>query len=393
MPATKAENISELLSHSEADEEEWDKLWIHYFQHAEEPHLAPQAELQLSTLPDTREEFIDSPLFINCTAEDIIDKAVAEIGCGCGLLAKYIAHFTRYYVGIDWSRLALQVAGRTCPDRCFWLHVTDREKIESLTGEINTVLLRNFMIHQNFEHAQRVLQLCQFLLKPGGKVFADFWLDDPDKPPRRNVFPANTNEHSIPRNSAYRFSAEEIQTLASLCSLKVTDIYDRHDKLRRFVTLTKTGKASNNRRPALSEFVAETEHWRTALLGRIGALEQRLLQVQQEAASNLARVNREAEERIARMRQETGEKIIGLQEQVSQLRDRIGRQQQSLEASRERERELDARKAALEGQVRSLRGRVQELRRALYPHRYLGYVLRAGLRRLGRLFGRGSARD
>lgn len=226
------------LQYSEADEEEWDKLWIAYFK-KEPQQLSFQEEVRLDSLPGSRDEFIDTPaLFIACDQEAIVNKAVMEIGCGCGFLAKHIAHFTRYYLGIDWSGLALLVAKRTCRDRCIWLHPSEMEQIRAFAQDIDTVLFRNLMIHQDFSHAKNVLLFSQSMLKPGGRIYADFWLDSHSSAASK-VYPARSEIKGRPRNVAYRFADQEIIELAAEAHLEILDSNKRPDKLRNFVAFLK----------------------------------------------------------------------------------------------------------------------------------------------------------
>ena len=111
----------------------------------------------------------------------------------------------------------------------------------------------------------------------------------------------------------------------------------------------------------------DLEQWRTNLQSRLNGLEQRLAQVQQDAADKVARLQEQASEREA------------------QLRNRIDRQQQTLDGLRQREQQLISRTRALQDKAGALRGRLQTMRRNLYPHRYVGYVLKAALRRLARV--------
>lgn len=228
------------LSFNDADEEEWDRLWIMYFK-KEPQQLVPQSEVRLKKLPRNRDGMIrDEILFVGCDPSAVEGKTVMELGCGCGFLAKRIAHFTKLYIGLDWSGMALLVAKRTCPENTLWVHPRETERLRELAGDVDSFVFRHFMIHQDFAHARNLLEFCLAMLKGGGSVYADFWLDGPAGDAGR-IFAAKAEPGTRPRNAAYRFTDDEITELASLTGFEITDSLKRPDKLRQFVTLTKPG--------------------------------------------------------------------------------------------------------------------------------------------------------
>ncbi|MGZ6557550.1 MAG: class I SAM-dependent methyltransferase [Actinomycetota bacterium] len=227
-----------MLRYSAAEQDEWDKLWVLYLKR-EPQQLSLQTELQLEKLPRTRDEFLSDPtLFIGCDAQAIENKRVLELGCGCGYLAKRIAAFTTEYVGIDWSGLALMVARHTCPNRCVWIHPSDVKALKAMRSTIDSVVLRHFMIHQDFDHALNVLGFSRHLLKSGGQIFADFWLDDAGQSGR--VYDAKTTQTSRPKSATYRYGNDEIDELAVRVRLRVADRLDwPGSQPRRFVTFVR----------------------------------------------------------------------------------------------------------------------------------------------------------
>ena len=76
------------------------------------------------------------------------------------------------------------------------------------------------------------------VLRPGGKVFADFWLDNPAMHDGTGVYPAETNP-AVP-NAVFRFSDEQIHRATHDSGLSVVDDYPRPDVLRRFITYEKS---------------------------------------------------------------------------------------------------------------------------------------------------------
>jgi len=97
---------------------------------------------------------------------------------------------TRVFVGIDWSGLALLVATRTCPERAVFLHPRERRAIRRWAGKVDSVVCRHFVIHQNMERMRGLLAFEAAILAVGGRVYADFWLDNPAIHEGRGVFDA-----------------------------------------------------------------------------------------------------------------------------------------------------------------------------------------------------------
>ena len=229
------------LPYTKGQEDQWDKLWVGYFRR-EPQQLALQDEVSRKELPVDRDGMIDDDaLFISCDPAAIRGMKVLEVGCGAGFLAKLIAKHTKQYVGIDWSGLALTVARHTCPTRTTWIHPTDERALRRMAGEIDSVVARHFMIHQNWERTTRLLAFERAMLRSGGRIYADLWHDNPAIHDGHGVFEAKTREKTPP-NAVYRYTEHEIETLATESRLQVADVYERPDKLRKFVTFEKTGR-------------------------------------------------------------------------------------------------------------------------------------------------------
>ncbi len=227
------------LPYSPEKEAGWDLLWISYFQREPKQQLSLQASVNPPPLPATRDAMVDDDkLFIGCDAAAISGKTVLELGCGAGYLPKLIAKQTELFIGVDWSGLALLVARRTCPDRTEFIHPGDLAALEKHIGRVDSVLCRHFVIHQNLARMESLLTFEAEMLKPGGRVFADFWLDNPDKHDGHGVFEAD-DQGSLPMNAVYRYSDAQIKHLADVSGLLLVDDYPRPDKLRRFVTFEK----------------------------------------------------------------------------------------------------------------------------------------------------------
>jgi SAM-dependent methyltransferase len=223
------------LPYDKAEEAGWDKLWTGYLK--KYPYQSKhQDEFRLAQLPADRAAMVDL-LDMHAPAEAISGKTVLEVGSGAGYLAKRIAHTTERYVGIDWSGLALSVARKTCPERTTFLHATDQKEIRKLAGNVDTVVCRNFMIHQPFGRSLAVLAFDAAMLRPGGKVYADFWQDEPSIHDGHGVWGAH--EPGPVHNAVFRYTDDDYVQLAQRCGLTIDDVYDRPDKNRHFVTFRK----------------------------------------------------------------------------------------------------------------------------------------------------------
>lgn len=226
------------LPYSPEKEEHWDRLWISYFKREPNQQLSLQKDVRREDLPASRQAMVDDPtLFLGCGADELRGKTVLEVGCGAGYLPKLIAHHTKLYVGVDWSGLALLVAKRTCPTNTRFVHATELDALRDLVGRVDAVVCRHFVIHQNLERLADLLRFEAELLRPGGKVFADFWLDNPALHDGGGVFPAETNPDVA--NAVFRFSDEQVRQVARESGLSVVDDHPRPDVLRRFVTYEK----------------------------------------------------------------------------------------------------------------------------------------------------------
>jgi SAM-dependent methyltransferase len=223
------------LPYDPSEESGWDALWTKYF--VREPiQRQHQSELTLPELPANRDEMVDV-LYLQAPPEDIRDRKVLEVGCGAGYLAKRIARHTGHYYGVEWSGLALSVARETCPDRATFYHVRQRRAIRRHAGTLDTALCRQFIIHQRFDRAVSLLNFYAGMLRPGGRVYADFWLDDFSRHNGDGVW--GCREVGPRNNAVYRYQEADIAELAEQTGFTIEDTYDRPDKLRHFVTFRK----------------------------------------------------------------------------------------------------------------------------------------------------------
>jgi len=178
----------ESLIYSEKEVERWDREWLNYLLHEYPFQLTPYTAFSnRPELPEDPLAMIDvsldawATLMTYAPGSAIRDKSVMEFGCGCGNLGKLIARYTRTYLGVDCSRLALAVARLVSPSNTTYLHPNDVDELASRHGMVDTLVSRFFWIHQNFETGRRVLRIVEPLLKSGGRLYLDFFWPNPSE--------------------------------------------------------------------------------------------------------------------------------------------------------------------------------------------------------------------
>ena len=174
------------LECTQAEIDRWNEEWIEYLGREWMHQFIPHDQLpQKPPLPDDPMDMLRlsvSPgweLGLYCDRDALEDKVVMEMGCGCGGLAKQVARYTRTYLGTDYSTLALMVARLVSPAICTYTHVGDRQGLHWFFGQIDTVVSRRFWIHHNMLQAGRNLDFLALFLKPGGRLYADFYWPNP----------------------------------------------------------------------------------------------------------------------------------------------------------------------------------------------------------------------
>ncbi|MGF6781108.1 class I SAM-dependent methyltransferase [Paraburkholderia sp. GAS334] len=238
---------------SVAQVDRWDREWMHYFStESRYQHLVEYRDLELiddlggktakSIFNTTMMRTIDGseivPLRIWIDGNHLVGKAVVEIGCGCGWLGKQLGAISTRYVGIDYSQFALAVARGTSPSNCQYIHVSRHDELAALEGSFDTMVGREFFIHQNFENSIVVLRMGAFFLKSGGIISADFYEPNPEIE-QGVIHPAKSELDPQHASCGFRFNLDEIQELAELCGLTVVDHVDYLPHQRRFVTFEK----------------------------------------------------------------------------------------------------------------------------------------------------------
>lgn len=237
--------------------ERWDREWINYFRRAPEyfeDYSSPNAESDrraelvrraamdangdTSALIDER-----NPVWklwaIGCLPAEIVDRSVADLGCGAGGIGRTLGYVVQRYVGVDYSPLALRVASLVSPPQCTFVVRTDPGALDQFAGSIDTAFSRSVFIHQNYPQAVDLASLAAGLLKPGGLLAVDFHRPEVDengaftKPPR----PARGElERDAPSVGFYFTDAEiaEVGTAAGLTLESITDVPERNWRIARF---------------------------------------------------------------------------------------------------------------------------------------------------------------
>ena len=219
------------LPYDRKDASQWDKLWVYYLRVEGNVQLAELP--QNYRLPESRESMLQE-LFIHCDAHDIQGKQVLELGSGLGWLAKRLALFCSY-IGIDWSSLAVRIARLHVPEARF-LHVSQVWKLWAPQHKVDTIVGRNFFIHQDFDSSVKLLTFSRRVLHPGGRIFADFYWTDSSS--ENIVYRARSPRDTANPSSGYSYDAEDIRAVAQLARLKVAESWIDRERLRHFTVFT-----------------------------------------------------------------------------------------------------------------------------------------------------------
>jgi 2-polyprenyl-3-methyl-5-hydroxy-6-metoxy-1,4-benzoquinol methylase len=234
--------------------DKWDREWMTYLAtEAKEPHLVRYAALDLAADiqdVDRREVFgtaltrfrngpLNAALRIWARGDEIVGRNVAEIGCGAGFLGKQLGLICNSYIGLDVSAIAIAIARGNSPSTCTYLHLWERQDIFAEFGKYDTMVGREFFIHQNIENALWITNLGGHLLKPGGVICADFYL--PNRAIAQGVLhPAKSPLDEQYASCAFIFSDSEIHEVASHSNLTVESIENDLSEQRKFVVFRKS---------------------------------------------------------------------------------------------------------------------------------------------------------
>jgi SAM-dependent methyltransferase len=248
LPVRRRTSKVKLDASSMADR--WDREWIAYF------HRAPDYFIDCSTPNENSQRRVDrvragvtsqsssqvspvgaaNPVWdiwaIACLAGEIVDRDVADLGCGAGGIGKTIGYVARSYLGIDYSPLALRVAQLVSPKRCDYLVRTDADGLARRRGTVDTAFSRSVFIHQNFQQAVELATLAAELLREDGILAADFHRPDVDdrgefvKPPR----PAKGDLDVERPTVGFYFTDDEIGEVGRAAGLTLEQIIDAPER-------------------------------------------------------------------------------------------------------------------------------------------------------------------
>ena len=229
----------------------WDSEWISYFMyHDNKPYFQDYHNFSidkkfLEDLPNIQEEemihrkispeFYETHLWVKGT--DLINKNILEIGCGTGLIGKQLGLVVNNYLGLDYSPLALRIAKLISPDKCHYHHLSEADKMISYLETIDTMIGRNFFIHQNFETTNWLLKFAHFFLKKDGIVSADFYEPNPELQ-QGSLHPAKSPFTDQP-SCGFIYKENELFELAQECGYKIENITFRAEIQRQFVRFVK----------------------------------------------------------------------------------------------------------------------------------------------------------
>lgn len=249
---TVAQRTASDFGVSEAFVDRWDREWLAYLgTEAMGQHVVPSSRLtRVRRLADEPADEVyeavlsehpsyghRSPLHVWAPARALRGKDIAEIGCGTGFLSRQLSSEVKSYLGIDASRLAIAVAAGCAAPNCRFLHINDADQIQVARGSCDSVVAREFFIHQNFNDALQVLALASFLLRPRGKVYADFFMHGPAVSPEAKVYPARSVRDMGFPSAGFEFSDDDLQSLAHQSNFSVVEQTKSAERSRRFVTL------------------------------------------------------------------------------------------------------------------------------------------------------------
>jgi SAM-dependent methyltransferase len=207
------------LACTEREVERWNGEWLAYLRTEWELQLTPYTAYPgKPPLPDSPFELLKLrlghgwPIALYCDRDALEGKQVMEMGCGCGNLGKLIARYVGSYLGTDYSTLALKIARLVSPPDCAYVHVADREALAPFFGTVDTVISRYFWIHQNLRLAGWNLEFLEMFLKPGGRLYADFYWPNPEVEQAMVFTPDHALSKSYP-SATFRYSGEDVRRL------------------------------------------------------------------------------------------------------------------------------------------------------------------------------------
>jgi SAM-dependent methyltransferase len=235
------------LACTEREVQRWNDEWLAYLKTEWPWQLASYTEFRdTPPLPDSPLDMLklrfgfgwhfDIPLNLYCDREALEGKRVMEVGCGCGNMGKLLGRYAETYLGSDYSTLALKVARLVSPANCHYVHVMDREGLAPFFGTIDTVVGRFFWIHQNLKLGRGNLEFMELFLKPGGRIYADFFWPNPDA----EQFVVRTPDDHLSKtypSAMFRYTSKDVLRLIEGRPFRVVREEISKDMQRRYVVL------------------------------------------------------------------------------------------------------------------------------------------------------------
>jgi len=229
-----------------AEVERWNREWLDYLGREWEIQLSPHTAYPgRPPLPALARELIDlqlgygPPLELYCDREAIEGRSLLELGCGCGNLGKLLGRYSASYLGTDLSTLALKIARLVSPANCSYVHVADRAGLQPFFAGVDTVVGRYFWIHQNLEQARLNLDFIKLFLRPGGRVYADFYSPNPEREQGIVRSPREPLSRSYP-SLTFHYRDEDLRALLSGQPFRILSEEIVLAMQRRYVVLERT---------------------------------------------------------------------------------------------------------------------------------------------------------
>ncbi|HKI06217.1 MAG TPA: class I SAM-dependent methyltransferase [Thermoanaerobaculia bacterium] len=240
---------SPLLESAPEDVERWNGEWLAYLGREWPYQLTPYTQFpDKPPLPKDPDGLLDLSvglgwkLGLYCDRDALEGRRVMELGCGCGNLGKQIARYVDTYLGVDFSTMALQIARLVSPPNCTYIHVSDREGLGYYRGYIETVISRHFWIHQNLEIARRNLEFLELFLRPGGRLYTDFFWPDPRAEQFVVLKPDEPLSKTYP-SAMFQYTPEDVRRLISGRPFRILRETISRKMQRRYVVLEKLESA------------------------------------------------------------------------------------------------------------------------------------------------------
>ncbi|MBK8013893.1 MAG: hypothetical protein IPK13_21395 [Deltaproteobacteria bacterium] len=212
---------------------EYDELLRHYTELERPP-----------TLPDDYDAFLamsfasKGSLGFFASGPALLDQKVLEVGAQAGEMAKRFAPYAKTWLGVDASVAALKIARLVCPENATFLHPSKHVSLAVHHGSVDTVVGRKMFVHQTLDEARALLGFVEPFLVTGGRVFAEFYFPNSDRP-RPHTYPAPHPPADVP-GAVFAYSRSNVETLIRNRPLRIIHDDERPSVERRYVILEKT---------------------------------------------------------------------------------------------------------------------------------------------------------